>query len=217
MKKLKFIPFFFLFFYCTSVHRVQKNDPAKIDISSEKKEIIALEDRLQTVLSETEKADIYVKLAKLYLIEKNYVKAVELLKAAESARNGRNLPYINYYLGRAYYDSSDFKSAISYFRKSESIDGEYETYQRKKMLIESYFAEKEYGRGLGLLGRLTKDKSFKKDIFYYNFAGTGLLKIKEYNKSRDIVIEGLRNFPESLELHNLLKKIEKIISPKESL
>ena len=190
--------------YCSSPN-LKKNETNPVS-----QEINQLESQLQQNLSMDQKSDLYVKLASLYLRANNFNKAVQLLKSAEEIKKGKNIPHVNHYYGSAYYGTMDYKTAISYLKKSESTDKGFAEIERKILLVKSYFEEKDYGRGLGVLGQLAKDRNYVKDEFYYRKAAEGFYQIREYHKSRNVIQQGFAKFPEDKVLMEISRKIDLI-------
>ncbi|EQA47071.1 putative lipoprotein [Leptospira broomii serovar Hurstbridge str. 5399] len=175
-------------------------------------EIKIIDAQLQTTNSEDKKrSELLLQKSKLLLKIESFKEASLVLKELQNSKEGKNLLHLDHYLGSAYLGINDYGNAIVHFRKSDNIDRDFESANRKKMWAKAYFEDEKYGQALGILGRAARDKNFEKDLFYYETVVVSFYRIKEYKRCQMVLEEGLQKFPESAVLRETSEKIAQLL------
>ena len=143
--------------------------------------------------------------ARIHLEMGNASRAVSLFNELLKTDKTGNLPHVDHYLGQAYYDNNDYKSAIIHFRNSAQKDPAFEKNNTSRMIIKSHYEAGQYGLALGLLGKATR-QGMEKDQFYYETASSCFYKIRDRRRSRSLAEEGLKKYPDSAVLQNVIKQ-----------
>ncbi|EMG20478.1 hypothetical protein LEP1GSC083_0763 [Leptospira interrogans serovar Pyrogenes str. L0374] len=149
--------------------------------------------------------------AKLLIQIESYKEATVVLKEIQNSKEGKSLEHLDHYLGTAYLGINDTENAIVHFRKSESVDKNYESTNRKKMYAKALYQEEKYGLALGILGRASREKDFEKDILFYETVANSFMRIKEFKRCQMVLEEGLQKFPESPVLKEIQEQLSQVL------
>ncbi|RHX80642.1 hypothetical protein DLM76_10705 [Leptospira yasudae] len=162
-------------------------------------------------LDEKKRSSLLMEKAKLLLQIESYKEASIVLKQIQSSKEGKGLEHLDHYLGTAYLGINDTENAIVHFRKSESLDKNYESTTRKKMYAKALYQEEKYGLALGILGRASREKDFEKDILFYETVANSFMRIKEFKRCQMVLEEGLQKFPESPVLKEIQEQLSQVL------
>ncbi|PJZ69305.1 hypothetical protein CH373_14450 [Leptospira perolatii] len=162
-------------------------------------------------LDDKKRSDYLLQKAKLYLRIESYKEASLVLKEIQNSKEAKNIQHLDHLLGSAYFGINDYENAIVHFRKSDNVDRDFESANRRKMWAKAYFEEEKYGQALGILGRASKEKDFEKDLFYYETVAISFYRIKEFKRCQMILEEGLLKFPESQTLRTMQETLGQVL------
>ncbi|MDV6234623.1 hypothetical protein CH379_003145 [Leptospira ellisii] len=162
-------------------------------------------------LDEKKRSSLLMEKAKYLLQIESYKEASIVLKELQSSKEGKGVEHLDHYLGTAYLGINDAENAIVHFRKSETVDKNYESTTRRKMYAKALYQEEKYGLALGILGRASREKDFEKDILFYETAANSFLRIKEFKRCQMVLEEGLQKFPESPVLKEIQEKLSQVL------
>ncbi|TGK14105.1 hypothetical protein EHO60_01810 [Leptospira fletcheri] len=162
-------------------------------------------------MEDKRRSELLLQKAKLLLKIESFKEASLVLKELQNSKEGKNLLHLDHYLGSAYLGINDYGNAIVHFRKSDNIDRDFESTNRRKMWAKAYFEDEKYGQALGILGRAARDKNFEKDLFYYETVVVSFYRIKEYKRCQMVLEEGLQKYPESAVLRETSEKIAQLL------
>ena len=163
------------------------------------------EKKMYSAADEQERKNAMYEAARLHLEMGNASRAVSLFNELLKSGKSGNLPHVDHYLGQAYYDNNDYKSAIIHFRNSAQKDPAFEKNNTARMIIRSHYEAGEYGLALGLLGKAAR-QGMDKDRFYYETASSCFYKIRDKRRSRSLAEEGLKKYPDSTVLQSVFKQ-----------
>ncbi|WP_010576483.1 LIC12587 family lipoprotein [Leptospira alexanderi] len=162
-------------------------------------------------LDEKKRSSLLMEKAKLLLQIEAYKEATIVLKEIQNSKEGKDVEHLDHYLGTAYLGINDTENAIVHFRKSESVDKNYESTIRKKMYAKALYQEEKYGLALGILGRASREKDFEKDILFYETVANSFMRIKEFKRCQMVLEEGLQKFPESPVLKGIQDQLSQVL------
>lgn len=162
-------------------------------------------------LDEKKRSSLLMEKAKLLIQIESYKEATVVLKKIQNSKEGKSLEHLDHYLGTAYLGINDTENAIVHFRKSESVDKNYESTNRKKMYAKALYQEEKYGLALGILGRASREKDFEKDILFYETVANSFMRIKEFKRCQMVLEEGLQKFPESPVLKEIQEQLSQVL------
>ncbi|APH42382.1 Uncharacterized protein A9P81_2793 [Leptospira interrogans serovar Copenhageni/Icterohaemorrhagiae] len=162
-------------------------------------------------LDEKNRSSLLMEKAKLLIQIESYKEATVVLKEIQNSKEGKSLEHLDHYLGTAYLGINDTENAIVHFRKSESVDKNYESTNRKKMYAKALYQEEKYGLALGILGRASREKDFEKDILFYETVANSFMRIKEFKRCQMVLEEGLQKFPESPVLKEIQEQLSQVL------
>ncbi|PJZ52692.1 tetratricopeptide repeat protein [Leptospira adleri] len=162
-------------------------------------------------LDEKKRSSLLMEKAKLLLQIESYKEASIVLKEIQNSKEGKGLEHLDHYLGTAYLGINDTENAIVHFRKSETVDKNYESTTRRKMYAKALYQEEKYGLALGILGRASREKDFEKDILFYETVANSFMRIKEFKRCQIVLEEGLQKFPESPALKEIQEKLSQVL------
>ncbi|UOG61352.1 tetratricopeptide repeat protein [Leptospira noguchii] len=162
-------------------------------------------------LDEKKRSSLLMEKAKLLIQIESYKEATVVLKEIQNSKEGKSLEHLDHYLGTAYLGINDTENAIVHFRKSESVDKNYESTNRKKMYAKALYQEEKYGLALGILGRASREKDFEKDILFYETVANSFMRIKEFKRCQMVLEEGLQKFPESPVLKEIQEQLSQVL------
>ncbi len=162
-------------------------------------------------LDEKKRSSLLMEKAKLLIQIESYKEATVVLKEIQNSKEGKSLEHLDHYLGTAYLGINDTENAIVHFRKSESVDKNYESTNRKKMYAKALYQEEKYGLALGILGRASREKDFEKDILFYETVANSFIRIKEFKRCQMVLEEGLQKFPESPVLKEIQEQLSQVL------
>ncbi|WP_061216551.1 tetratricopeptide repeat protein [Leptospira weilii] len=162
-------------------------------------------------LDEKKRSSLLMEKAKLLLQIEAYKEATVVLKEIQNSKEGKDVEHLDHYLGTAYLGINDTENAIVHFRKSESVDKNYESTVRKKMYAKALYQEEKYGLALGILGRASREKDFEKDILFYETVANSFMRIKEFKRCQMVLEEGLQKFPESPVLKEIQDQLSQVL------
>ncbi|EMF84106.1 hypothetical protein LEP1GSC188_0443 [Leptospira weilii serovar Topaz str. LT2116] len=162
-------------------------------------------------LDEKKRSSLLMEKAKLLLQIEAYKEATVVLKEIQNSKEGKDVEHLDHYLGAAYLGINDTENAIVHFRKSESVDKNYESTIRKKMYAKALYQEEKYGLALGILGRASREKDFEKDILFYETVANSFMRIKEFKRCQMVLEEGLQKFPESPVLKEIQDQLSQVL------
>ncbi|MBE8363125.1 tetratricopeptide repeat protein [Leptospira borgpetersenii] len=162
-------------------------------------------------LDEKKRSSLLMEKAKLLLQMEAYKEATIVLKEIQNSKEGKDVEHLDHYLGTAYLGINDTENAIVHFRKSESVDKNYESTIRKKMYAKALYQEEKYGLALGILGRASREKDFEKDILFYETVANSFMRIKEFKRCQMVLEEGLQKFPESPVLKEIQDQLSQVL------
>ncbi|TQE79711.1 lipopolysaccharide assembly protein LapB [Leptospira noguchii] len=162
-------------------------------------------------LDDKKRSSLLMEKAKLLIQIESYKEATVVLKEIQNSKEGKSLEHLDHYLGTAYLGINDTENAIVHFRKSESVDKNYESTNRKKMYAKALYQEEKYGLALGILGRASREKDFEKDILFYETVANSFMRIKEFKRCQMVLEEGLQKFPESPVLKEIQEQLSQVL------
>ncbi|XDD49261.1 tetratricopeptide repeat protein [Leptospira sp. WS92.C1] len=187
-------------------------DPGVSQESAVRAKIQGIDSQLSVPnLDEKKRSSLLMDKAKLLLQIGSYQEASIVLKDIQSSKEGKAFEHLDHYLGRAYLGINDTENAIVHFRKSESLDKNYESTTRKKMYAKALYQEEKYGLALGILGRASREKDFEKDILFYETVANSFMRIKEFKRCQMVLEEGLQKFPESPVLKEIQEQLSQVL------
>ncbi|RHX86070.1 tetratricopeptide repeat protein [Leptospira stimsonii] len=187
-------------------------DPGISQESAVRAKIQGIDSQLSTTpLDEKKRSSLLMEKAKLLLQIESYKEASIVLKEIQNSKEGKGLEHLDHYLGTAYLGINDTENAIVHFRKSETVDKNYESTTRRKMYAKALYQEEKYGLALGILGRASREKDFEKDILFYETVANSFMRIKEFKRCQIVLEEGLQKFPESPALKEIQEKLSQVL------
>ncbi len=187
-------------------------DPGVSQESAVRAKIQGIDSQLSTTpLDEKKRSSLLMEKAKLLLQIESYKEASIVLKEIQNSKEGKGLEHLDHYLGTAYLGINDTENAIVHFRKSETVDKNYESTTRRKMYAKALYQEEKYGLALGILGRASREKDFEKDILFYETVANSFMRIKEFKRCQIVLEEGLQKFPESPALKEIQEKLSQVL------
>lgn len=145
-------------------------------------------------LDEKKRSSLLMEKAKLLIQIESYKEATVVLKEIQNSKEGKSLEHLDHYLGTAYLGINDTENAIVHFRKSESVDKNYESTNRKKMYAKALYQEEKYGLALGILGRASREKDFEKIFYFMKPLQIVLCELRNSKDVRWFWKKGFRNF-----------------------
>ncbi|WP_078129301.1 LIC12587 family lipoprotein [Leptospira alexanderi] len=200
----------FLLSVCTSGQKSVDSDPSQE--SAIRSKIQGIDFQLSSSpLDEKKRSSLLMEKAKLLLQIEAYKEATIVLKEIQNSKEGKDVEHLDHYLGTAYLGINDTENAIVHFRKSESVDKNYESTIRKKMYAKALYQEEKYGLALGILGRASREKDFEKDILFYETVANSFMRIKEFKRCQMVLEEGLQKFPESPVLKEIQDQLSQVL------
>lgn len=208
------LPSLLLFFYSCQSTPVKEN-PAELEIKRNLEEARKIEEKLaKENPADDKKIELIFEKSKLLLNGKAFREALESLEKLLLIKNGSRLPHFYYYLGVAYFGEGNNPKAISFLLRSEKEDTEFETHSKRKMLARAYNAEGKHGQAVAILGKASQDKTFAKDLSFYEIVAGGFLRLNLCNRSLPIAEEGILKFPESSVLKTIQQECKEKIEQK---
>ena len=149
-----------------------------------------------------------------------YDESIATLTTVSTLKNSNvNPSELNLYLGKAYIGKNQYSKAIQYLNQSEKFDKTYNP-ERKKLVVQSLVAEREYYPALAALTKTYHKGNQKKDEFYYETAAKTYLKMGFeykntgfYQKSLQVTNLGLEDFPENETLKSIQKECLEVLQP----
>ncbi|WP_078127267.1 LIC12587 family lipoprotein [Leptospira alexanderi] len=199
----------FLLSVCTSGQKSVDSDLSQE--SAIRSKIQGIDFQLSSSLDEKKRSSLLMEKAKLLLQIEAYKEATIVLKEIQNSKEGKDVEHLDHYLGTAYLGINDTENAIVHFRKSESVDKNYESTIRKKMYAKALYQEEKYGLALGILGRASREKDFEKDILFYETVANSFMRIKEFKRCQMVLEEGLQKFPESPVLKEIQDQLSQVL------
>ncbi len=169
-----------------------------------------------TNLTEDKKNEILLNKSIALLELENYKEALKIQADILQTRSGIRTPHISYYVGLAYFYDKDYKKAIQFLIRSDNEDINFEPHGKRKALAKAFFLDDQFGPGVAILGKASKDKNFLKDQEYYEMVATGFFKMNLFQRSLPIAEEGLTKFPESKALQEIKRDSLSNLEPKKS-
>lgn len=195
---------------CTSSQKTVDSGPSQELVIRSK--IQSIDSQLSSSqLDEKKRSSLLMEKAKLLIQIESYKEATVVLKEIQNSKEGKSLEHLDHYLGTAYLGINDTENAIVHFRKSESVDKNYESTNRKKMYAKALYQEEKYGLALGILGRASREKDFEKDILFYETVANSFMRIKEFKRCQMVLEEGLQKFPESPVLKEIQEQLSQVL------
>ncbi|OLY65397.1 tetratricopeptide repeat protein [Leptospira santarosai] len=195
---------------CTSGQKSADSNPSQE--SAIRSKIQGIDFQLSSSHSDEKKrSSLLMEKAKLLLQIEAYQEATVVLKEIQNSKEGKDVEHLDHYLGTAYLGINDTENAIVHFRKSESVDKNYESTTRRKMYAKALYQEEKYGLALGILGRASREKDFEKDILFYETVANSFMRIKEFKRCQMVLEEGLQKFPESTILKEIQDRLSQVL------
>ncbi|BDA79260.1 hypothetical protein LPTSP3_g21900 [Leptospira kobayashii] len=197
----------------------------KINTSSHLAQIESIDKELNNSnASDETRSKLYLTKGRLLLELGKYDDSIGTLNQIFSLKNANaNSPELNLYLGRAYIGKNQYAKAIQYLNQSEKLDKTYNP-ERKKLVVQSLVAEREYYPALAALTKTYHKGNQKKDEFYYETAAKTYLKMGYdyknagfYQKGLQVANLGLEEFPENETLRSIQKECMEVLQPEGKL
>lgn len=161
---------------------------------------------------EEEVKKLLIEVAEMHLEKKNYPKALEKLKILSNMKNSSKVVGLYHNLGKTHYYLKDLEKAKESFTAADSgADKDYKYEERKRYQAKVYMARGDYGPGLAIIGRVSRSKTFEKDLDYYEMVSSGFANIALCKRSLEVLDEGFKKFPKNeslLKIHT--KCVEKL-------
>ncbi|GBF48767.1 TPR repeat lipoprotein [Leptospira ryugenii] len=203
---------------------VNRAGGAKIDLSSHLSQLDSIERDLKNPKTDDEKAKLLLSKGKLLLDLGKYDQAISSLSAIPALKSNHvNQSEWNLYLGKAYIGKNEYAKAIPHLNLSEKLDKTYNP-ERKKLVVQSLVAEREYYPALATLTKTYTKGNQKKDEFYFETAAKTYLKMgfeykntSFYQKSLQVANLGLEEFPENETLRSIQKECLEVLQPEGKL
>ncbi len=197
---------------------------SKINTSSHLSQIDQIDRELKSVQTEDSKSKLLLSKGRLQLELGKYDDSIATLAGLSSMKNPNvNISELNLYLGKAYIGKNQYSKAIQYLNQSEKLDKTYNP-ERKKLVVTSLVAEREYYPALAALTKTYHKGNQKKDEFYYETAAKTYLKMGFeyknagfYQKSLQVTNLGLEDFPENETLKSIQKECLEVLQPEGKL
>lgn len=176
-------------------------------------------------LSEEQRDRMVVRKGKLLLELGRYSETIQTLNQVNQTKtNPVLLSEWNLVMGKAYIGKNEYSKAIQYLNQSEKLDKNYNPVERKKLVVQSLVAEREYYPALATLTKTYTKGNQKKDEFYYETAAKTYLKMgfeykntSFYQKSLQVSNLGLEEFPENETLRSIQKDCLEVLQPEGKL
>ncbi len=188
-------------------------------------QIQKLDGELKSSRSDEEKGKILSQKGKLFLELGRYEDAISALGETLTLRTPPvNQSEINLNLGKAYIGKNEYGKAIQYLNQAERSDKNFNPEERKKLVVQSLVAEKEFYPALAALSKNYHKGNQKKDNFYYETAAKTYLKmgfeyknLGFYKKSYQVASLGLQEYPENETLRSIQKDCIEVLQPEGKL
>lgn len=199
---------------------------SKINTGTHMAQIESLDRDLKTPGIPDEKRDqILVRKGKLLLELGQYSESIQALNQVNQAKaQPSTLSEWNLVMGKAYIGKNEYSKAIQYLNQSEKLDKNHNPVERKKLVVQSLVAEREYYPALATLTKTYTKGNQKKDEFYYETAAKTYLKMgfeykntSFYQKSLQVSNLGLEEFPENETLRSIQKECLEVLQPEGKL
>ncbi|MDF3820209.1 hypothetical protein P3G55_09875 [Leptospira sp. 96542] len=182
-------------------------------------------DLRSTNLSDETKDKLILRKGKLLLDLGKYDQSISVLESANRSKmNPVLLSEWNLTMGKAYVGKNEYAKAIPYLNQSEKLDKTHNPVERKKLVVQSLVAEKEYYPALATLTKTYTKGNQKKDEFYYETAATTYLKMGFeykntgfYQRSLQVANLGLEEFPNNETLRSVQKECLEVLQPEGKL
>ncbi len=199
---------------------VRTSAGSKINTSSHLSQIDQIDRELKSAQTEESKSKLLLSKGRLQLELGKYDDSIGTLSAINVAKNATvNTGELNLYLGKAYIGKNQYSKAILYLNQSEKLDKVYNP-ERKKLVVQSLVAEREYYPALAALTKTYHKGNQKKDEFYYETAAKTYLKMgfeyknsSFYQKSLQVTNMGLEDFPENEMLKSIQRDCLEVLQP----
>jgi tetratricopeptide (TPR) repeat protein len=199
---------------------VRTSAGSKINTSSHLSQIDQIDRDLKSAQTDDSKSKLLLAKGKLQLELGKYDESIATLSTVTSLKNANvNPSELNLYLGKAFIGKNQYSKAIQYLNQSEKLDKTYNP-ERKKLVVQSLVAEREYYPALAALTKTYHKGNQKKDEFYYETAATTYLKMGFeykntgfYQKSLQVANLGLEDFPENETLKSIQKECLEVLQP----
>lgn len=219
-----FLSFCLVFLGCrSSGDHVRVGGSAKLMEASHLQKIQRINESLQNQnLPEEQKSQFLCQKGKLYLDLARYEESIQNYSEALSLRNPPSNPSeVHMNLGKAYIGKNEYAKAIQFLNQAERADRNFNTEERKKLVVQSLVAEKEYYPALAALSKSYHKGNQKKDSFYYETAAKTYLKMGYeyknlgfYKKSFQVASLGLQEYPESETLRSIQRDCYEVLEGK---
>ncbi|TGN18211.1 tetratricopeptide repeat protein [Leptospira idonii] len=204
--------------------RTQGGSP-KINTSSHLAQIESIDSELKSNPTDETKAKLLLRKGRLNLELGKYDESISSLNQISSLKNANvNNSELNLYLGKAHIGKNQYAKAIQHLNQSEKFDKNYNSVERRKLVVQSLMAEKEYYHVLAALTKAYHKGNQKKDEFFYETAAKSYLKmgyesksIGHYQKSLQVANLGLEDFPENETLRSIQKECLEVLQPEGKL
>ncbi|MDZ4724509.1 MAG: hypothetical protein SH817_00020 [Leptospira sp.] len=208
----------------TTDDSVRAGGTAKIDTSSHLSQIENIDRELKSPLGDDAKSKLLLTKGKLLLDLGKYDDSITTLNAVTTLKGANvNQSEWNLYLGKAHIGKNQYAKGIQYLNQSEKLDKTYNP-ERKKLVVQSLVAEREYYPALAALTKTYHKGNQKKDEFYYETAAKTYLKMGFeykntgfYQKSLQVTNLGLEDFPENETLRSIQKECLEVLQPEGKL
>jgi|JI8StandDraft_1071087.scaffolds.fasta_scaffold00649_4 tetratricopeptide (TPR) repeat protein len=199
---------------------VRTVDGTRINKNSHLLQIDQIDRELKSIQNEETKSKLLLSKGKLQLELGKYDESISTLSSLSGMKNATANPSeLNLYLGKAYIGKNQYSKAIQYLNQSEKLDKTYNP-ERKKLVVQSLVAEKEYYPALAALTKTYHKGNQKKDEFYYETAAKTYLKMGFeykntgfYQRSLQVTNLGLEDFPENEMLKSIQKECLEVLQP----
>lgn len=206
---------------CASTEEsVRTSAGSKINTSSHLSQIDQIDRELKSAQTEESRSNLLLAKGRLQLELGKYDDSIGTLSAINVAKAATlNTSELNLYLGKAYIGKNQYSKAILYLNQSEKLDKSYNP-ERKKLVVQSLVAEREYYPALAALTKTYHKGNQKKDEFYYETAAKTYLKMgfeyknsSFYQKSLQVTNMGLEDFPDNEMLKSIQKDCLEVLQP----
>ncbi|TGM25966.1 tetratricopeptide repeat protein [Leptospira levettii] len=211
---------------CASNKETIRPGVSKINTGSHLAQIEAIDaDLKSSTLSDESRDKLIIKKGKLLLDLGRYEETITTLNQVNQAKaNPVQLSEWNLAMGKAYIGKNEYNKAIQFLNQSEKLDKNTNLMERKRLVVQSLVAEREYYPALATLTKTYTKGNQKKDEFYYETAAKTYLKMGFeykntgfYQKGLQVANLGLEEFPNNETLKSIQKECLEVLQPEGKL
>ncbi|MCG6153011.1 LIC12587 family lipoprotein [Leptospira bandrabouensis] len=211
---------------CASNQGNQKLGVSKVNTGSHLAQIESIDADLKSLsLSDESRDKLIIRKGKLLLDLGKYDETIATLNQVNQAKsNPVQLSEWNLTMGKAYVGKNEYSKAIQFLNQSERLDKNTNLMERKKLVVQSLVAEREYYPALATLTKTYTKGNQKKDEFYFETAAKTYLKMGFeykntgfYQKGLQVANLGLEEFPNNETLKSIQKECLEVLQPEGKL